>query len=172
VDDSDPPADLSWFACDGDSVLGPATTLLKQPDRPLLTFRPDRYIRAGLDEMRLMVTRANGPGCRSAAGRSLGDRMGDPAGRPATKGFPLLRPLPGGMGSGTGGHDPRRQTRWPTCVPPETRRLLAAADHEVSPRCPPFRPAWPRPRGPRHPVRCLTLRPQMRINGDDHRPSS
>jgi phenylpropionate dioxygenase-like ring-hydroxylating dioxygenase large terminal subunit len=139
--DSDPPADLSLVSHVTETqFLGPCHTLLKQPDHyQLLTFRPDP-VQPGRSwmEMRLIVTPQERSGMTEARWTQLWDKNWEILLAVLhQEDFPLLRLSQAAMGSADGGDMILGRNEVANLVfHRETRRLLAAADHEVSPPLP------------------------------------
>jgi len=139
--DVDPPADLSLVPYVTETqFLGPCHTLLKQPDHyQLLTFRPDPVHpdRSSM-EMRLMVAPQERSGMDPERWATIWDKNWQILLAVLhEEDFPLLRASQTGMGSKDAGDMIIGRNEVGNQVfHRELRRLMAAADHEVSPPLP------------------------------------
>ena len=139
--EADPPAGESLIPYVTETqFLGPCHTLLKQPDHyQLLTFRPDPvHADRSWMEMRLMVTPQEKSGLTPERWTKLWDKNWEILLAVLhQEDFPLLRASQTGMGSRDAGSMVVGRNEVANQVfHRETRRLLAAADHEVSPPLP------------------------------------
>ncbi|MGQ0629697.1 MAG: aromatic ring-hydroxylating oxygenase subunit alpha [Sporichthyaceae bacterium] len=120
--------------------LGPCHTLLKQPDHyQLLTFRPDPvHPDRSWMEMRLMVTPQEQSGMTPERWNKIWDKNWEILLAVLhQEDFPLLRASQTGMASRDAGSMVLGRNEVANQVfHRETRRLLAAADHDVSPTLP------------------------------------
>jgi hypothetical protein len=120
--------------------LGPCHTLLKQPDHyQLLTFRPDPvHANRSWMEMRLIVTPQQRSGLSEERFATLWEKNWQILLAVLhQEDFPLLRLSQTGMASADAGDMIVGRNEVANLVfHRETRRLLAAADHEVSPPLP------------------------------------
>ncbi|HUR72924.1 MAG TPA: SRPBCC family protein [Sporichthya sp.] len=140
--DVDPPAGESLVPHVTETqFLGPCHTLLKQPDHyQLLTFRPDpAHADRSWMEMRLMVTPQDRSGMTEERWNSIWDKNWEILLAVLhQEDFPLLRASQTGMASRDAGSMVLGRNEVANQVfHRETRRLLAAADHDVSPPLPP-----------------------------------
>jgi hypothetical protein len=139
--DVDPPPGMSLVPHVTETqFLGPCHTLLKQPDHfQLLTFRPDpMHPGRSWMEMRLIVTPQERSGLSADRWTKLWAKNWEILLAVLhQEDFPLLRLSQSGMGSADAGDMIVGRNEVANLVfHRETRRLLAAADHEVSPPLP------------------------------------